>query len=132
MPTTSPFDASGATHMRPTRLDLVADPLPTERYDLIYTLMTFHHISDTEKLLRDMHTLLASPGYLWVADLDAEDGSFHGPEFAGHKSFDRGELKRKAEDAGFRDIGFTTVFHMQIGDGPQQTEFPIFLMVARK
>lgn len=38
----------------------------------------------------------------------------------------------RAQAAGFRDISFTTVFHMQKGNGPQQTEFPIFLMVARK
>ncbi|MDP2172041.1 MAG: methyltransferase domain-containing protein [Rhodocyclaceae bacterium] len=124
--------ACGASNMRSTRLDLVTDPLPPDRYELICTLMTAHHIADTDQLLRDMHALLAAPGYLCIADLDAEDGSFHGPEFDGHKGFDRDALKRKAEAAGFRDISFTTVFHMQKGNGPQQTEFPIFLMVARK
>ncbi|MDI6747691.1 MAG: class I SAM-dependent methyltransferase [Rhodocyclaceae bacterium] len=124
--------ASGATRLRSTRLDLVSDPLPPERYELICTLMTFHHIADTDKLLRDMHALLASSGYLCVADLDAEDGSFHGPEFDGHQGFEREALQRQAEAAGFRDVSFTTVFNMQKGTGPQQTEFPIFLMVARK
>ena len=124
--------ASSATNMRSTRLDLVTDPLPPDRYELICTLMTAHHIADTDKLLRDLHALLASPGYLCIADLDAEDGSFHGPEFDGHQGFVRDALKRKAEAAGFRDVSFTTVFQMQKGSGPQQTEFPIFLMVARK
>jgi ubiquinone/menaquinone biosynthesis C-methylase UbiE len=124
--------ASGASNMRSTRLDLVTDPLPPDRYELICTLMTAHHIADTDKLLRDLHSLLASPGYLCIADLDAEDGSFHGPEFDGHKGFARAALQRRAEAAGFRDVSFTTVFQMQKGSGPQQTEFPIFLMVARK
>ncbi|MBA3033729.1 MAG: class I SAM-dependent methyltransferase [Gammaproteobacteria bacterium] len=124
--------ASGATNLRSTRLDLVTDPLPPDRYELICTLMTAHHIADTDKLLRDLHALLAASGYLCIADLDAEDGSFHGPEFDGHKGFGRDELQHQAEAAGFRDVSFTTVFHMQKGAGPQQTEFPIFLMIARK
>jgi hypothetical protein len=47
--------------MRPLQLDLVRDPLPDERFDLIYTLMTFHHIADTDKILRDLFSLLDSP-----------------------------------------------------------------------
>lgn len=122
--------AAGATTMHPVKLDLVADPLPQERYDVIYTMMTFHHIDDTDGMLRKLHSLLTSTGYLCVADLDAEDGSFHGPEFAGHKGFHRAELARLAKGAGFGTVEFTTVFHMSKGEGPGQTEFPLFLMVA--
>lgn len=121
-----------ATNMLPIELDLVTDPIPPDRYDLIYTLMTLHHVADTDKMLRDLFALLKCPGYLCVADLDAEDGSFHGPAFPGHKGFDREEFGRKAKDAGFRKVDFTTVFHMTKRDSPGQTEFPIFLMVAEK
>jgi len=124
--------AAGATNMRPMKLDLVTDPLPAEQYDLVCSLLTFHHVMDIDKLLRDLYALTASPGYLCVADLDAEDGSFHGPGFTGHRGFDREDLGRKAELAGFRNVDFTTVFRMTKGSGPGQTEFPIFLMVARK
>ncbi len=119
-------------NMHPMRLDLLTDPLPPQRYDLIYTLMTFHHVRDTDALLRCLYRLLASPGYLCVADLDSEDGSFHGQGFDGHKGFDRGVLATKAEAAGFREPAFTTVFTMTRGDGSTPTEYPIFLMVARK
>ena len=123
---------SGVTNMFPRKLDLVTDHLPSERYDLIYTLMTIHHIRDTDKLLSDFHALLTSSGYLCIADLDIEDGSFHGPEFDGHKGFDRDDLGRKAEGAGFRDVRFSTVFHTKKGAGQNQTEYPVFLMVASK
>jgi len=124
--------SSKTEHMRSIRLDLVTDPLPGERYDLIYTLMTFHHIEDTDRMLRDMHALLDASGYLCVADLDAEDGSFHGADFTGHKGFERAELAHKATNAGFRNVDFTTVFHMTKSSSTGQTEFRLFLMVAEK
>lgn len=124
--------ANAITNMRATRLDLVTDALPDDRYDLIYTLMTLHHISDTDELLRSLYTLLASPGYLCVADLDAEDGSFHGPGFDGHNGFDRRALAAKAAAAGFRQVEFSTAFSMRKGDGAAQAEYPVFLMVAQK
>ena len=124
--------ANRISNMRATRLDLVTDALPDDRYDLIYTLMTLHHIGDTDGLLRSLHTLLASPGYLCVADLDAEDGSFHGQGFDGHNGFDRRALAAKAEAAGFRKVDFTTVFSMTKGEGAAQTVYPVFLMVAQK
>jgi len=124
--------ANRITNMHPRQLDLVTDPLSAERHDLIYTLMTCHHIQDTTGLLRNLHALLASPGYLCVADLDAEDGSFNEPGFDGHNGFDRGALGAIAESVGFRDIRFATVFRMTKGEGPDAKEYPVFRMVARK
>jgi ubiquinone/menaquinone biosynthesis C-methylase UbiE len=122
----------GMTGMRPLQLDLVRDPLPSDRFDLIYTSMTFHHIADTDKILRDLYSLLGSPGYLCVADLDAEDGSFHGPDFDGHQGFDREDIGQRARRAGFANVDFRTAFQMTRSDSPGQKEFPVFLMVAQK
>jgi len=124
--------ASQIADMQPLKLDLETDPLPSARFDLIYTLMTLHHIGDTDKILRDLFSLLKSPGYLCVADLDAEDGSFHGPEFLGHKGFDRGDIGQKAKHAGFSRVDFQTAFQITKSDCPGQREFPVFLMTARK
>ena len=43
-------------------LDLATDPLPGERFGLIYSLMTAHHVPDTVRLLRDLHALLEAGG----------------------------------------------------------------------
>src|SRR5512145_863631 len=64
---------AGVTNMHPVRLDLASDPLPPERYDLTYSLMTLHHIDDTEDILNKFHSLLQPDGILMVADLDKED-----------------------------------------------------------
>ena len=42
------LSASQITGMQPLQLDLESDPLPSARFDLIYTLMTLHHIADLD------------------------------------------------------------------------------------
>ena len=69
--------SAGVTNMHPVRLDLTSDPLPPERYDLIYSLMVLHHIHDFSGVLAKFCDLLVPNGYLLVADLDKEDGTFH-------------------------------------------------------
>lgn len=120
-------------NMSALKLDLASDPLPSQRFDLIDSLMTLHHIDDTDALLRALHALLKSPGTLCLADLDSEDGSFHGADFCGHKGFDREALQRQATEAGFRNIRFTTVFTIRktVATGTEK-DFPVFLMVAEK
>ena len=89
--------AGNIQNMTPVQLDLITDPLPAERYQLIYTLLTLHHIPDTDKILRAFYQLLDSSGYLCVADLDKEDGTFHEDEFHGHLGFDREELSAQGQ-----------------------------------
>lgn len=124
--------AAQATRMHPVMMELGDGTLPAASFDLIYSAMTLHHIDDTENALRELFALLSPSGYLCVADLDAEDGSFHGAGFTGHPGFDREALANKARQAGFRSVRFTTAFQMTKGQGPGQTEFPVFLMVAEK
>ncbi len=124
--------ASGIRNMTPVRLDLCADPLPAERYDLIYTLMTLHHIPDTERILKDFHALLAQDGYLSIADLEKEDGSYHGPDFSGHAGVDRRDLQEIAERTGFHNVGWETVYAMTKETAQGRKTYPLFLMVAQK
>ena len=124
--------AANIQNMTSLQLDLITDPLPAERYQLIYTLLTLHHIPDTAKILRAFYDLLDPQGYLCVADLDKEDGSFHEDEFHGHLGFDREELAAQVEQIGFQNIRFTTAFHMIKDVQGVSQDFPIFLMVAQK
>ena len=124
------IDGAQIGNMTPIRLDLSTDPLPARQFDLAYSLMTLHHIPDTDDILRKLHALLATPGHLCIADLDREDGSFHGAGFDGHNGFDREELARRAEQAGFTNISFSTVF--TIHKGQPEKSFPVFLMYALK
>lgn len=120
--------AAGLHHLTPLKLDLMTDPLPKNRFDLVYSLMTLHHVSDTARLLADFFSLLRSPGWLAVADLDREDGSFHGADVQVHHGFERRELGRMLEKVGFSQIHFETAAQLKRGDG----EFPVFLAVGEK
>ena len=125
--------SAGVTNMRPLRLDLTIDPLPDERYDLTYSLMTLHHIEDTKKILQKFHALLKPNGYLLVADLDKEDGSFHTDGTTDvHKGFERGTLQRQVEAAGFGDVHFSTAYQIKKKINGEEKLFPVFLMTAQK
>lgn len=97
-------------------------------YDLIATLMLLHHVPDTDAILRTFHAALPPGGHLCVADLDTEDGSFHGAGAEVHQGFDRGVLAARLERAGFTGIRFANPAEV-VKDGRR---YPIFLAVARK
>ena len=124
--------AQGVSNMTPLKLDLLSDPPPAQRFDLIVTSMTLHHVPDTDHILRVFHDLLHPGGYLCIADLDKEDGSFHGPEVDVHHGFDRADLSRRAGQAGFADVQFQTVFSIAKEHGTGTRDYPVFLMTARR
>jgi ubiquinone/menaquinone biosynthesis C-methylase UbiE len=124
---------AGVTNMQPRRLDLATDALPAERYHLTYSLMTLHHIPDTKDILRKFHALLEPNGYLLVADLDQEDGSFHTDGTTDvHKGFQRDELREMVENARFENVAFSTVYEIRKKIISEEKTFPIFLMKAQK
>jgi ubiquinone/menaquinone biosynthesis C-methylase UbiE len=120
--------ASRARNMTPIQLDLSHDPHPAGKFDLIYLLMTLHHIPDTADILKKFFALLEPSGHLCIADLDKEDGSFHDYEFVGHTGFDRKDLEKMLRLTGFTNVRFTTPFAMKKG----ARVYPLFLAVAQK
>jgi ubiquinone/menaquinone biosynthesis C-methylase UbiE len=116
--------------MRAVKLDLLTGPLPDRRFDVVFSAMTLHHIPDTQDILRRFSEVLNRPGFLCIADLDTEDGAFHGEGFDGHLGFDRDALEKKARSAGFASVRFTTAYEMTKAVAGGQRTFPIFLMVA--
>jgi len=124
---------AGVTNMHPVRLDLASDPLPAERYDLTYSLMTLHHIQDANGILVKFRDLLRPHGYLLVADLDKEDGTFHtdGTTYV-HLGFERDELRKTVENIGFENVTFSTAYEIKKKIGNEEKTFPVFLMTAQK
>jgi 2-polyprenyl-3-methyl-5-hydroxy-6-metoxy-1,4-benzoquinol methylase len=116
------------------KIDLtVESPSNLETYDIIYTLMTLHHIPDTDAILKLFFKMLKTPGYLCIADLDREDGSFHGKGFIGHNGFEREDLSKKLERIGFTNIKSEICFQMPKKHGDTEVQFyPLFVMAAQK
>jgi 2-polyprenyl-3-methyl-5-hydroxy-6-metoxy-1,4-benzoquinol methylase len=120
--------AAKGRDMRVIDLDLVRDPLPAERYDLIFSMMMLHHVPDVPRLLAAFHSLLNAGGWLCHADLDAEDGSFHGPEVDVHHGFERRTMRSWLAAAGFADISVGDCCAIEHGG----RSYPVFLAAGRK
>ncbi len=126
--------AAGLDHLHTRVLDLTHMPPPTEHFELIFSSMTMHHIPDVAALVRTFHGMLKPGGWLALADLDAEDGSFHGSDVQGvmHKGFDRDALQADLRAAGFADTSARTAHTVAkaAADG-RLSHYPVFLITAR-
>lgn len=109
--------------------DFAKDPAPAGPYHLIASAMTLHHVDDISALLRIFFSQLASGGQIALADLDAEDGSFHGhAEGVHHTGFDRETLLQQLAACGFADVQFSTAARIE----KNARTYTIFLVTARK
>jgi predicted TPR repeat methyltransferase len=109
-------------------LDLAVQDPPGDRFGLVAASMVLHHIPDLDPVLRGLGASVADDGWLCVADLDAEDGSFHDDSFDGHHGFDRDELAGKLRDVGFMQVRFTTCVEVQ----RHGRAYPVFLALASR
>ena len=118
------------SHFKPVLIDLINDDLNDSAFDVIYTLMTMHHITDIDKILKKFHTLLKPNGYLCIADLVKEDGSFHSgiPGFNGHNGFDKDELTTILNKNGFEDVSYKICYEIE----KDNRNYPLFLMIGEK
>lgn len=119
-------------HFSPLLLDLLREPPPAQSFHVIFTLMTLHHILDLTRILCAFHHLLSPGGFLFIADLDQEDGSFHGSGFQGHLGFNRNDLALQVNQTGFGEITFQTVYTIKRQNEDGGKEYPVFLMTARR
>ena len=61
----------------PLKYDLMRNPLHFGHYDLIFSMLTLHHIENTEAILKKFYQLLNPKGVLVLIDLEKEYCSFH-------------------------------------------------------
>ena len=121
---------TGGANVETLHADFAKDPLPAGPFDLVASAMTLHHVADVEGLLRKFFALLAPGGRIALADLDAEDGSFHGANAAGvhHLGFDRAALARQLAAAGFIGVCFSDAARNE----KNGRAYTVFLAAARK
>lgn len=99
------------------------------KFDIIFNQMVLHHVNDFDGILNTFYSLLNSEGYLAIADLYPEDGSFHGIDVKVHLGFDPNELAVILKKAGFKNIEYKTCFEVKRESGKK---FPVFLLVGQK
>ncbi|MGD8151302.1 class I SAM-dependent DNA methyltransferase [Ornithinimicrobium sp. Y1694] len=113
-------------------LDLsdAATPLPDERFDLVVASMVLHHVPDLATALGNLTELLLPGGHLAIADLDAEDGSFHAHlhDFDGHHGFVREDVATALREAGLDQVVIEDCHAIERDDQP----YTVFLATARR
>ena len=112
--------------------DLSADDY-TQKHDLIFCSMTLHHIKNEKGLLQHFTELLNPGGYLAIADLVTEDGSFHEAAAEGiwHHGFDPANLTTLLEDLDMETVK-SEIIHTIIKEENNNKEYPVFLLTGRK
>jgi len=122
------------TNMKPFLIDSENDLSMLTGFDVIFTLLTLHHIKDIEKLFWAFFASLNRGGYLFIGDLVTEDGSFHGKDtdFDGHKGFDREMLKNRLALKGFATEADKIFMEMEKENNGILKKYPLFFMAAKK
>ena len=126
------IENSGIKNFNPLLLDVFDDNLNIGTFNVVYTLMTLHHIIDLNKILAIYNSLLKTDGYLCIADLVKENGSFHAqhPGFDGHNGFDKNELSVFLTHNGFNVEYYNICFEIEKELENDTKTYPLFLMIC--
>jgi 2-polyprenyl-3-methyl-5-hydroxy-6-metoxy-1,4-benzoquinol methylase len=113
--------------------DLESSDYTEKKFDLIFTQMVLHHVRNIDNILNRFSNLLNPGGYLAIADLYKEDGSFHGDDFHGHNGFDIAEFTDKLAKVGVKTLshGECFVINRKISE-TETRQFSVFLLIAYK
>ena len=115
-----------ACELEVLEMDLCTETLDT-KFDGIISSMTMHHIEDVKAMFAKMHSLVKTGGFIAIADLETEDGSFH-TEDTGvfHFGFAGDVLVQLATEAGFKnaEVRLASTISKPHGD------YPVLLLTA--
>ncbi len=125
---------SGIDSVQTHHWDLAARPFPETGFDLVVSSMTLHHLRDVPLVLGRLISLLKPDSWLAVADLDTEDGSFHGdaPDVF-HHGFARTRISEWLVQAGLTRVSVNDAHCMrkQSATGELRS-YSVFLAVGQK
>lgn len=108
--------------------DIVKNPLD-ETFDGLISSMTLHHVEDIKEFFKTIAKNIKEDGFIAIADLEKEDGTFHSDNIGVHHfGFDKDELYAIVKDAGFKDIKIENINTIK----KPKKDFGIFLLTARK
>lgn len=122
---------SKVKNMNALFFDLEHEEYKDGKFDLIFTQMVLHHISDVENIIKQFSNLLNPGGYLAIADLYEEDGSFHGEDVKVHMGFNIEKLSGVLRRNKFINLSDKTCFTIDRKISETETKkFEVFLLTA--
>ncbi len=109
-------------------IDLATEQCEMAGFDLIMMALALHHVEDTILILSRLAALLNPSGYLAIADLVEEDGSFHGDVRVPHNGFLESNLKELVNHIGLQDVSWQVIHQVE----KNNRAYDVFLLTARK
>jgi len=114
--------------IEPICQDIIHEPL-TKNFDGLISSMTLHHVENLKTFFETIYKNLKSGGFIAIADLESEDGTFHSDNTGVfHFGFDENELCEIVKSAGFKDVNFENINTIN----KPHRDFGIFLITAYK
>ncbi|CAI6163504.1 MAG: 2-methoxy-6-polyprenyl-1,4-benzoquinol methylase, mitochondrial [uncultured Sulfurimonas sp.] len=108
--------------------DIVKEPL-NDIFDGIISSMTLHHVEDLEAFFQSIYKNLHKDGFIAIADLEKEDGSFHSDNTGVyHFGFLKEELCKIVNKCGFKDVIFENIATIN----KSKRDFGVFLLSAKR
>ena len=120
--------AAGTDNILPQQLNLDTEPPPPETVDLILCSMAMHHVEDLRRVAAAFAAMLRPGGWLAIADLEAEDGSFHQDQAVPHNGFEPAMLAGLMAKAGLTGAAWRTIHSMERNG----RAYPIFLLTMQQ
>ncbi len=109
--------------------DINNDDIKENSFDLIVTNMTMHHIKDIDMFVSKLSKGLKQNGYIAIADLEIEDGSFHSDNTGvEHFGFDKEKVFDIFEKNGLKNIVVETLHTVNKED----KNYDIFIAIGQK
>jgi len=107
--------------------------LPQSAYDLVFSSMVLHHIEEIQVLLKNLQKALKPGGFLALADLEQEDGTFHDDSTGvAHFGFDSLALVTLLEQLGFINLKSQIIHTFLKQHGDEEHAYPVFLITGQK
>jgi tRNA (cmo5U34)-methyltransferase len=130
---TEKIKASKVKNLKVLNFNLEQSDYKKDRFDLIFTQMVLHHVTYIDLIISRFYKLLNPGGFLAIADLYPEDGSFHGEGFTGHMGFDVEILSKQIMNQGFTNISHRKCFviNKKVSDN-ETKQFDVFLLIAKR
>ena len=108
--------------------DIIKEPL-TETFDGLVSSMTLHHVEDLELFFKTIYKNICKNGFIAIADLKTEDGTFHSDNTGVfHFGFEEELLRNVLKNTGFTDVKFNVISTIK----KPQNDFDVFLLTAKR
>lgn len=108
--------------------DIVAFPLEQSFHALVSS-MTLHHVEDLELFFTAIYKNVKKDGFIAIADLESEDGTFHSDNSGVfHFGFDKEKLVEIVHRCGFSNARFENINTIN----KPHKDFGVFLLTASK